>query len=98
MDTTIKVDSAIRDRLALLARERGTTVRDLVAELAHTRLSEAELRERATRATDYLRGRVVPDLDQEDIDAGDRFWRALESGEAFTEASRHPVPPPGQAA
>jgi predicted transcriptional regulator len=30
--TTIKVDSAVRDRLAVLARERGTTMGALLAE------------------------------------------------------------------
>jgi predicted transcriptional regulator len=32
--TTIKVDSAVRDRLAVLARERGTTMGALLAEAA----------------------------------------------------------------
>jgi predicted transcriptional regulator len=30
--TTIKVDSAVRDRLAVLARERGTTMGAILAE------------------------------------------------------------------
>jgi antitoxin MazE7 len=31
--TTIKVDTAVRDRLAILARERGTTMGTLLAEV-----------------------------------------------------------------
>ncbi|WP_432836766.1 hypothetical protein [Dactylosporangium sp. CA-092794] len=34
--TTIKVDSAVRDRLAVLARERGTTMGALLAEATET--------------------------------------------------------------
>src|SRR5262249_42755021 len=31
-DTTIKISTEVRDRLAQLAREQGTTIRDLVTE------------------------------------------------------------------
>jgi hypothetical protein len=34
--TTIKVDSLVRDRLAVLARERGTTMGALLAEATET--------------------------------------------------------------
>ncbi|MGI5244354.1 hypothetical protein [Dactylosporangium sp. CA-139066] len=34
--TTIKVDAAVRDRLAVLARERGTTMGALLAEATET--------------------------------------------------------------
>ena len=39
--TTIKVDSAVRDRLALLARIRGTTMGALLAEATETMEREA---------------------------------------------------------
>jgi len=34
--TTIKVDTSVRDRLAILARERGTTMGALLSEAAET--------------------------------------------------------------
>lgn len=34
--TTIKVDTTVRDRLAILARERGTTMGALLAEVTET--------------------------------------------------------------
>ncbi|MFF8880777.1 antitoxin MazE7 [Streptomyces flaveolus] len=45
-DTTVKIDTETRDRLAAIARARGTSVRALLAELAvheenQLRLSEA---------------------------------------------------------
>src|SRR5690242_17534493 len=51
-DTTIKVDPAVRDRLMVLARERGMTMRDFVAELAGATPTQEEMQERyeATKA------------------------------------------------
>jgi hypothetical protein len=39
--TTIKVDTAVRDRLSVLARERGTTMGALLAEVAERLEREA---------------------------------------------------------
>ena len=39
--TTIKVESAVRDRLAVVARERGTTMGALLAEVAERLEREA---------------------------------------------------------
>ncbi|GAA3752276.1 hypothetical protein GCM10022225_40880 [Plantactinospora mayteni] len=80
MDTTIKVDAVVRDRLATIARERGMTVRDLVAELSNGTPTAAELRERAASAARYLRSRIGVDLDGDDVSAGEDFWRDVESG------------------
>lgn len=54
MDTTIKVDAKTRDRLAVLAEARGTTMRRLIEEFAESTLTPAELQERATHTADYL--------------------------------------------
>lgn len=80
VDTTIKVDSAVRDRLALLAQERGTTVRALVAELAESLPTLAERQERSASVVNYLRTRVAADLDADDVQAGEDFWRELQAG------------------
>jgi hypothetical protein len=79
-DTTIKVDSAVRDRLAALARERGTTIRDLVAELAGATMTREELDARHRAATAYIREHLVPDFNDEDVAAGEQMWRDLEAG------------------
>jgi hypothetical protein len=42
LDTTIKVEQAVRDRLAAIARERGTTMRQLLE--TESRRLEAEQR------------------------------------------------------
>jgi hypothetical protein len=79
-DTTIKVDTRVRDRLAALARERGSTIRDLVAELAGTQLTRDELDARHAAATAYIREHLVPDFNDEDIAAGEQMWRDLDAG------------------
>jgi hypothetical protein len=54
MDTTIKVDSRTRDRLAAVARAQGTTMRSLLAEFAESMLTPEELKERAERTRAFL--------------------------------------------
>ncbi|MGW3563542.1 hypothetical protein ACWDSL_06515 [Streptomyces sp. NPDC000941] len=49
-ETSIKVSAATRDRLAALATEEGTTIRQLVEELAEGRPTQAEYAERAKQA------------------------------------------------
>ncbi|MEU5721534.1 MULTISPECIES: hypothetical protein [unclassified Micromonospora] len=82
MDTTIKVAAEVRDRLAVLAQERGVSMRDLLAEFARTTPTREELRERATRAEAYIRARIAPDLSDEDLARGESVWSAIEAGEA----------------
>ncbi|MFE7427940.1 hypothetical protein [Streptomyces sp. NPDC057545] len=52
--TSIKTSEAIRDRLRLLAEERGTTIADLIGELASKELTSAEREERAAEAAREL--------------------------------------------
>ncbi|MCZ4508139.1 hypothetical protein O3Q52_07975 [Streptomyces sp. ActVer] len=54
MDTTIKVDSKTRDRLAVLAEARGTTMRHLIEQFAESTLTPSELHERAAQTAEYL--------------------------------------------
>ncbi|MET9610376.1 hypothetical protein ABZZ17_35765 [Streptomyces sp. NPDC006512] len=49
-ETSIKVSAATRDRLAALASEQGTTIRQLVEELAEGQPTQAEYAERAEQA------------------------------------------------
>jgi hypothetical protein len=61
-DTTIKVDSAVRDRLAVLAAQRGSTIRDLVAELAEATPTREELAARQAKAAAYIAEHLLPAL------------------------------------
>jgi predicted transcriptional regulator len=76
-DTTIKVDSAVRDRLAVLAAEHGTTTRDFVAQLAAATPTRAELQQRQDEATAYIKAHLRPDFGPDDIEAGHQIWDAL---------------------
>lgn len=53
-DTSIKVSRRTRERLARLAAERRTTLKDVVEELAAATLTAAELAEREQRARKVL--------------------------------------------
>jgi hypothetical protein len=78
--TTIKVDVRTRDRLNMLAAERGTTVKELVDDFADETLTRQELAARAKAAAAYIRKHLAHDLSQKDISAGARFWEELEAG------------------
>ncbi|MER7959846.1 hypothetical protein [Streptomyces sp. NPDC096030] len=54
MDTTIKIDSGARDRLATLAKARGVTMRALIEEFAASSLTPQELQDRAERTRAFL--------------------------------------------
>lgn len=83
-DTTIKVASTVRDRLAVLAAQRGSTIRDLVADLARATPTREELDARHAAATAYLREQVCPDLTVEHQATAERLWRELERGRTPT--------------
>ena len=53
-DTSIKVSRQTRERLVRLAAERGSTLKDVVEELAAATLTAAELAEREQRARAVL--------------------------------------------
>lgn len=53
-DTSIKVSRQTRERLARLAAERGSTLKDVVEELAAATFTTAELSEREARARAVL--------------------------------------------
>jgi hypothetical protein len=78
-DTTIKVDSAVRDRLAVLAAQRGSTIRDLVAELAEATPTREELAARQAAAAAYVTEHLLPGFNASDVAAGEQLWRELEA-------------------
>jgi hypothetical protein len=67
----------VRDRLAVLAAQRGATIRDLVTELAASTPTEEELAARHLAATAHLRAQLCPELSDDDLAGGERFWREL---------------------
>jgi len=79
-DTTIKVHKAVRDRLAVLAAQRGSSIRELVTELARATPTREELDERHAAATAYLREHLCPGLTDDDQTAAEELWRELEAG------------------
>ena len=71
--TTIKVETTVRDRLALLARERGTTMGALLAE-ATERLEREAFFARAREQLENLRQQNADEW-QNDRDES-RSWQA----------------------
>jgi hypothetical protein len=57
----------------------GATIRDLVTELAASTPTQEELAARHAAATAHLRELLCPNLDDNDLADGERFWRELET-------------------
>ncbi|WP_203923347.1 hypothetical protein [Rugosimonospora africana] len=76
-DTTIKVPAGVRDRLAVLARERSTTIRDLVEALANAEPTAAERAAQLEENLAVLREGFGVELSDGDLDAGRAFWQSV---------------------
>ncbi|WP_254711841.1 hypothetical protein [Streptomyces sp. TRM64462] len=82
-DTTIKVDTAVRDRLQELARERGITMRELVAQLAGATPTKEELAQRREETKAYIEQHFLDGpYTEEDAKAGEQLWADIVSGKA----------------
>ncbi|WP_240929906.1 hypothetical protein [Streptomyces coryli] len=79
-DTTIKVDPAVRDRLMVLARERGMTMRDFLAELVGATPTEAELKERYEATKAYCEKHFGVTFTDEDAARAEKVWQDLAAG------------------
>ncbi|WP_432094295.1 hypothetical protein [Streptomyces sp. bgisy100] len=79
-DTTIKISEEVRDRLRLLAEERGLSTRALVERLAETTPTEAERTERTARGIAYLRAHLGVGLTDEDLSEGEAWRNAIAEG------------------
>jgi hypothetical protein len=77
MATTIKVDNEVRDRLATLATERGSTIGGLVAELAGATPTAAERANSRAETIAYIREHLCPDFDESDVEAARRSLQEL---------------------
>ena len=72
-DTSIKVSRQTRERLARLAAERRTTLKDLVGELAASAPTAAELAARECRARDVLAEHFGVDVTDAELAASARL-------------------------
>lgn len=79
--TSIKTTEAVRDRLRLLAAERGMSITDLVADLASRELTEAEREQRALEAASELGIEYTDQVQQAGQSAWDKI-RAHQGGAA----------------
>ncbi|MFD9722597.1 hypothetical protein [Streptomyces sp. NPDC059072] len=79
--TSIKATEATRDRLRLLAQERGTTITELLEELAQSQPTRAEQEQRALEAAAELGLEYTDQLQQTGQSAWDKI-RAHQGGAA----------------
>lgn len=76
--TTIKVDSAVRDRLARLAAEQGRSIGAVVADLAETMPTQEEKQARRAAAREYMAEEFGLHLSEEDLAKARDLWRQVE--------------------
>ena len=69
-DTTIKVSTETRDRLATLASENGTSIGQLVTRLSYQQFTADEIAERVALTRQVLRESFGMTLTDEDLDTG----------------------------
>lgn len=72
-DTSIKVSKQTRERLARLAVERGSTLKEVVEELAAATPTAAELAEREARARTVLAENFGIEVTDSDLAASARL-------------------------
>ncbi|MGW2206862.1 ribbon-helix-helix protein [Streptomyces sp. NPDC001774] len=71
--TSIKTSEEVRDRLRVLAAERGTTITELLEELAGRELTAAEREQRAMEAARELGVEYTEQVQQ----AGQNAWARI---------------------
>jgi hypothetical protein len=69
-DTTIKVTTETRDRLADLAGEQGTSIGQLVARLAEQQPTAAQIRQRVAEGRRLMRDHFAMRLTDDELDQG----------------------------
>ncbi|MEU3752273.1 hypothetical protein AB0H17_05805 [Streptomyces olivoreticuli] len=80
--TSVKTTAAVRDRLRVLARERGATITELLEELTASRLTGAEQEQRAVEAAREL----GVDYTEQLRDAGRSAWEKIRTHHDSTAA------------
>ncbi|GGS34075.1 hypothetical protein Snoj_61790 [Streptomyces nojiriensis] len=77
----IRVSAEVRDRLAVIAESRGTSIRSLVQEFAETTLTAEERRDQAERARAYMAEHFGVDVTDEESAAMGRKLREAFAGQ-----------------
>ncbi|WP_051942512.1 hypothetical protein [Streptacidiphilus rugosus] len=95
-DTTIKVSTETRDRLATLAAESGTSIGHLVTRLSKQQFTAEEVAERVARTRQILRESFGMTLTDEELDAGPNVLTRVY--EIAAEDARAKLMPHGDAA
>ncbi|GAA2109525.1 hypothetical protein [Streptomyces synnematoformans] len=72
-DTSIKISKATRERLSILAEQRGRTMRELVEEFAAQALTDEELAAREQAARAYLSEHMGIEVTAADLAASARL-------------------------
>jgi hypothetical protein len=85
-DAMIRVPAEVRDRLAVIAESRGTSIRSLVQEFADSTLTDEERRERAERTRAYLAEHFGVEVTDEESAVMGRKLRDALSGQQGTAA------------
>ncbi|MFC5953522.1 hypothetical protein ACFP51_03145 [Streptomyces pratens] len=86
-DAMIRVPAEVRDRLAVIAESRGTSIRTLVQEYAESTLTDEERRERAERTRAYLAEHFGVEVrDEESVAMGHRLREAFARQQGETAA------------
>lgn len=80
--TSVKTTEAVRDRLRTLADERGTTITELLEELAAGQLTNDEKEQRARAAAEELGLEYTEDLQR----TGRRAWERIRAHQSRTAA------------
>jgi hypothetical protein len=83
MQTSIVVDSEVKERLAVMARERGMTIREMLTDMVGLTPTPEQVAARAEAAKAYIREHLCPDIDDEDNDAqrlAEWTWAELRAG------------------
>lgn len=80
--TSIKTSEEVRDRLRVLAEERGTTITQLLEELAGRELTQAERERRAVEAAHELGTEYTEQVQQVGQDA----WAKIRAHQGSTAA------------
>lgn len=79
-DTTIRVNTDTRDRLATLAAESGSTIGDLVASLATAVATREEREARHAQVRAYIKQHLCPGITDAELDEGPQLWEDLAAG------------------
>jgi len=75
--TSIRVTTEVRDRLALIADQRGISLGKLLSELAEQTLTPAELRAREEAVREFFRVTYGQDLTDKELAAADEWLDQL---------------------